>query len=86
MEKCEICLTRPAEYTCSLCGRRVCREHYDEHKGICHACRETLCQVCGSKLAIGYCKYCGRLVCEDCSVEEGAALVCKECAAKRGLL
>ncbi|MCC5998648.1 MAG: hypothetical protein LM573_06180 [Thermofilum sp.] len=80
--KCEICLSRPARYKCSKCGREVCEEHYIASKGICTACEETLCQLCGENLAIGNCKYCGRLVCYKCSVEEGAALVCRECLQK----
>jgi hypothetical protein len=78
-ELCEICLEKPAARACELCGRRVCEEHWRE--GRCEACEIALCQVCRSRLSVGYCAACGRLVCEDCSVEVGAARLCRECAA-----
>lgn len=34
---CSIC-TRPARYSCSLCGRPVCAEHYDKHNRMCYHC------------------------------------------------
>ncbi|RLE60418.1 MAG: hypothetical protein DRJ35_03320 [Thermoprotei archaeon] len=87
MEKCEICLKpSPKLFVCKKCGRKVCEKHYNFEKKICVACEESLCQICGKRLSIGYCKYCGRLVCEECSIEEGAALVCIECIRKRGSL
>uniref|UniRef100_A0A7C1T5K9 B box-type domain-containing protein n=1 Tax=Thermofilum pendens TaxID=2269 RepID=A0A7C1T5K9_THEPE len=79
---CEICLQAAATKKCRLCGRSVCEKHFDERRGVCIACVETLCEVCGTRLSVGYCAVCGRLVCDSCSVEEGLALVCVDCARK----
>ncbi len=82
MAGCEICGKAGKLRICKICGRKVCPEHFDEKRNICVACAETLCEVCGNKLSIGNCAYCGRLVCEDCSMEIGPALVCRECYQK----
>uniref|UniRef100_A0A7C3WPS0 B box-type domain-containing protein n=1 Tax=Thermofilum pendens TaxID=2269 RepID=A0A7C3WPS0_THEPE len=80
---CEICLQVEAEEECRLCGRSVCKKHFDREQGLCAACRETLCEICGRKLSMGYCVTCGRLVCEDCSVKENLALVCINCSRRQ---
>lgn len=28
-----------AEHTCRMCGRPVCKKHYDSETGICDSCR-----------------------------------------------
>ena len=77
--KCEIC-GRDAVAACRLCGRRVCRIHYDEETGLCSICRESLCSLCGERLAVTTCSICGRLICRECSVEvEPGIRVCREC-------
>ena len=84
MMKCEICDTIISKYfRCKLCGRIVCSDDYIHNKKICVVCYETLCEICKSQLSIGYCKYCGKLVCRDCSVDEGAALICYNCKARQ---
>lgn len=35
---CHICGGR-AEHTCRMCGRPVCKKHYDSETGICDSCR-----------------------------------------------
>lgn len=37
---CSICGKPGAMYTCSLCGRLVCRNCYDASRGICHICKQ----------------------------------------------
>ncbi|MEM0346025.1 MAG: hypothetical protein QW650_05050 [Thermofilum sp.] len=82
---CEICLEKSEVLIrCRLCGREVCPEDFDEARGVCAACSETLCQICGERLSVGYCEECGRLTCRECSIEHGPALLCLECAAKKG--
>jgi len=34
---CDIC-GRPAENTCTNCGKRVCARHYDAENGVCTQC------------------------------------------------
>ena len=34
---CSIC-SRPARYSCSMCGRLVCPQHYDKHSRLCDQC------------------------------------------------
>ncbi|HLC98654.1 MAG TPA: hypothetical protein VJC00_01475 [Candidatus Nanoarchaeia archaeon] len=36
---CMVCERKPGVYTCSMCGRVVCSEHYDASTGMCTACR-----------------------------------------------
>ncbi len=35
---CMVCGSRPAQNTCSGCGRVVCEEHFDHKTGLCTAC------------------------------------------------
>ncbi|RLE61523.1 MAG: hypothetical protein DRJ32_01105 [Thermoprotei archaeon] len=80
ISRCEICDSFTKDvYICKLCGRKVCKEHYDETKSICLVCAVTLCQLCGKRLARGNCAVCGKLVCSACSIKVGAGLVCKRC-------
>lgn len=81
--KCEICSVNPAEYTCRMCGRRVCSEDYDEEEELCKICKTARCEVCKRQLAITTCKYCRRLVCEDCSIQISLVeYVCIDCYKK----
>ncbi len=83
MDLCEICHVNEAAYTCRLCKRRVCREHFDETKGLCKVCSASLCQICGARLAITFCPVCGRLVCYEDSVQvDNVRRVCRECFQK----
>ncbi|MHC1708813.1 MAG: hypothetical protein AB9819_00155 [Methanomassiliicoccales archaeon] len=34
---CSIC-SRPARYSCTMCGRLVCPSHYDKHGRLCDQC------------------------------------------------
>ncbi|RLE77300.1 MAG: hypothetical protein DRJ56_02610 [Thermoprotei archaeon] len=80
MSRCEICgVTASDLKRCRLCGRLVCRAHYDEASRLCEVCRSTTCEICRAALAAGVCSKCGRLVCEDCSVMRRAAFICLEC-------
>ncbi len=81
---CEICGSE-AEYTCSMCGRRVCSRHYDRGKGLCAYCSSTLCQLCGERLAIAACPVCGRVVCDKCSVQLTPVVrLCRDCYTRLG--
>ncbi|RLI95802.1 MAG: hypothetical protein DRO92_01035 [Candidatus Altiarchaeales archaeon] len=35
---CDICKKVAILYTCPLCGRRVCSEHFDIRRGVCVEC------------------------------------------------
>ncbi|MCL5430296.1 MAG: hypothetical protein M1504_02350 [Candidatus Marsarchaeota archaeon] len=37
-ETCSVC-SMPAEFTCKMCGKKVCRRHFDPAKGICTMCK-----------------------------------------------
>lgn len=37
---CSICGRPGAMYTCHLCGRMVCPQHYDAAHGVCTACAQ----------------------------------------------
>lgn len=39
-ELCQICESRPADYTCERCGRTVCSQHYDDSLSLCLDCSE----------------------------------------------
>ena len=49
---CMICGTRPAADSCSMCGRVVCREHFDPLTGLCTACSAGRKAVLGRKRVI----------------------------------
>ncbi|HOE53199.1 MAG TPA: hypothetical protein PKO24_06175 [Methanomassiliicoccales archaeon] len=34
---CSLC-SKPARYSCSLCGRPVCLEHFDRYAHLCYHC------------------------------------------------
>ncbi|MHA1605957.1 MAG: hypothetical protein ACTSWP_00190 [Candidatus Freyarchaeota archaeon] len=74
---CDVCGSQLGEFTCSLCGRHVCKNCFRDGK--CTYCIESLCELCGKMLADRFCNYCGLLVCEDCSVKKGEETVCKRC-------
>jgi len=38
MGVCNICGTAAKLYSCMLCGRMVCSEHFDARKGVCVVC------------------------------------------------
>jgi len=83
---CEICGKRKAELVCPKCGRHVCRECFDEEKGVCLVCSETLCQRCGRKHSVERCQICGRLICPDCMYRiDKARAVCLDCLEKYGV-
>ncbi|MCC6010785.1 MAG: hypothetical protein LM556_00050 [Desulfurococcaceae archaeon] len=80
---CEVCSYKPAEYTCRICGRKVCREDYVAESGICTVCEATLCEVCKRSLSIATCISCGRHCCEDCLVKVSQLeYICVECLKK----
>ncbi len=80
LETCEICHVNEAVFTCRLCKRRVCREHYDEARGLCVVCSSSLCEICGARLAVTFCPICGRLVCYEDSVQvDNVRRVCRKC-------
>ncbi|MGB9827281.1 hypothetical protein IMZ38_03125 [Thermosphaera chiliense] len=82
-QRCEICMVNDAVYTCRLCGRRVCRQDFDDQRGICKVCSLTLCELCGKQLSVGYCVVCGRLGCEDCMIQvSNVAYICRDCFAR----
>ncbi len=35
---CDVCQKKMAEHACMLCGRRVCKEHFDVKTGTCTSC------------------------------------------------
>jgi hypothetical protein len=85
-EECEICGERKAVLVCPVCGRKVCRECFDEKGGVCLACSSSLCRLCGRKPALYTCQVCGRPVCPDCSIKiDEIKPVCRECLNKYGL-
>lgn len=80
MDRCEICHVNEAKFTCRLCKRRVCRDHYDEAKGLCVVCSSSLCEICGLRLAVTFCPICGRLVCYEDSVQvDNVRRICRRC-------
>ncbi|MGB9725562.1 MAG: hypothetical protein ACPLZ8_02775 [Fervidicoccaceae archaeon] len=82
---CEICGRRKAELSCPKCGRRVCRECFNEEKGICLVCSETICERCGKKHSVERCQICGRLICPDCLVRvDKVRAVCLDCFQELG--
>ncbi|MUN27952.1 hypothetical protein GC250_00370 [Sulfolobus metallicus DSM 6482 = JCM 9184] len=81
--KCEICLENKPEYVCKICDRNVCKDDFNQEKGICKVCEMSMCEICGRNLAIGYCECCGRLICIDCvAYHDKSRRICKECAVK----
>ncbi|WP_414469466.1 orotate phosphoribosyltransferase [Methanobacterium sp. ACI-7] len=38
---CNICGKPGKMYTCSLCGSLICRECYDQSKGVCKPCKKN---------------------------------------------
>jgi hypothetical protein len=36
---CDFDDNRIAEHSCRLCGRRVCKAHFDHHTGLCESCK-----------------------------------------------
>ncbi len=79
---CEVCGEAPASFKCRICGRLVCRKHFDMNHGICVVCRDLMCRVCGRRLSVDVCPLCGRLICRECSVElQPGIRVCRGCFA-----
>ncbi len=35
---CDICGKADVVYTCPMCGKRVCTEHFNDVKGVCNVC------------------------------------------------
>ncbi|MFH1455504.1 MAG: hypothetical protein ABIF40_00975 [archaeon] len=42
IEQCAICKKRLARYACRQCGLSVCKDCYDEEKGICLNCKQGI--------------------------------------------
>ncbi|MCE4624433.1 MAG: hypothetical protein F7C35_01025 [Desulfurococcales archaeon] len=83
---CEVCLENPGEYRCKVCGRIVCRQHYNPETGTCTFCEELKCQICGKRPSLGYCLVCGRLGCDLCLIQvDNVRRVCRECLEKYGM-
>ena len=79
MRRCSFCGS-DAVLECPLCGRPVCRGHYDATRGLCAGCVEALCEFCGVRLSIARCIYCGRLGCDACLVQvDNVRRACREC-------
>lgn len=38
---CQVCESRPANYTCDSCGAYVCESHFEKERGICADCAGT---------------------------------------------
>ncbi|MEM1718936.1 MAG: hypothetical protein QXF49_06245 [Thermosphaera sp.] len=77
---CEICDVERAELVCRVCGRKVCKSHFDTERGVCAICATTLCEFCRAQLSVGYCISCGRMGCEDCMIQlSNVAYICKKC-------
>jgi|GEM_PF-983502 len=82
---CEICRRERASRRCKMCGRAVCSGDFDEGRGICILCRDSLCAVCGKQLAVASCEVCGRPICDACSVEITPVVrLCPDCARRIG--
>ncbi len=76
---CEICEDEIASRVCKICGRRVCKNHFNEELQICKVCEITLCYICMSRFAVTVCAVCGKPICEKDSSKFGLYRICNRC-------
>lgn len=63
-----------------MCGRFVCRDHFNVPRGLCVVCIDSLCEFCGSRPSIARCIYCGKLGCTECLVQiDNVRRACRDC-------
>ncbi|MCX6707603.1 MAG: hypothetical protein NT001_05700 [Candidatus Woesearchaeota archaeon] len=49
---CMMCGSKPAADSCSMCGRVVCKEHFDASTGLCTSCSSGRKAVLGRQRVI----------------------------------